>query len=382
MRKSPQRIATFLSAALSLMALSAPGFAQDTGQRPPTPVTVVTLQPQDVVLTADLPGRVTASLVAEVRPQVNGIVTDKLFEEGQAISKGDPMFHIDDAVYAAAKSAAEASLAQSKAQLDATERELKRVNDLLERKVASQQNYDDAVTTRDAAAAAVKAVEANLRSAEIDLDRTTVRAPISGLVGLSQVTQGALVTAGQSTPLTVIRDIDPVYVDVTQSAASVLRWRRSGNLVQASPDAEVKLLLADGTYYDKTGKLSAAEPHVNELTGVVVVRLEFPNPDKLLLPGMYVQVEVPEATIPDAILAPQEGVSRNRRGVPTAFVANADNVVEARTLTVVGDQGPFWVVTEGLAPGDKIIVAGLQKIAPGATVAPQERQADAAAPSQ
>ena len=219
MRKSPQRIATFLSAALSLMALSAPGFAQDTGQRPPTPVTVVTLQPQDVVLTADLPGRVTASLVAEVRPQVNGIVTDKLFEEGQAISKGDPMFHIDDAVYAAAKSAAEASLAQSKAQLDATERELKRVNDLLERKVASQQNYDDAVTTRDAAAAAVKAVEANLRSAEIDLDRTTVRAPISGLVGLSQVTQGALVTAGQSTPLTVIRDGERMTIDVTLGTA-------------------------------------------------------------------------------------------------------------------------------------------------------------------
>ena len=179
-------------------------------------------------------------------------------------------------------------------------------------------------------------------------------------------------------PLAVIRDIDPVFVDVTQSAASVLRWRRSGNIVQAEPDAEVRLLLADGSYYEQNGKLSAAEPHVNELTGVVVVRLEFPNPDGLLLPGMYVQVEVPEATIPNAILAPQEGVTRNRRGVPTAFVVNADNVIEARTLDVVGDQGPYWVVSEGLEDGDRIVVAGLQKIAPGAPVAPQERQAPAA----
>ncbi|CAN0581561.1 unnamed protein product, partial [Ectocarpus sp. 12 AP-2014] len=231
-----------------------------------------------------------------------------------------------------------------------------------------------------AAAANVKAVQANLRASRINLDRTTIRAPISGLVGISQVTQGALATAGQSAALAVIRDVDPVYVDVTQSAASVLRWRRSGQIAPAVPDAEVRLLLADGTHYDKSGKLSAAEPHVNELTGVVVVRLEFPNPDALLLPGMYVQVEVPEAIIPDAILAPQEGVSRNRRGVPTAFVANADNVVEARTLTVVGDQGPHWVVTEGLASGDRIIVAGLQRIGPGATVAPEERQTPA--PSQ
>lgn len=380
MRKSPQRTLTRLSAALVVLAFASAAAGQGAGQRPPTPVTVVTLEPQDVVLTANLPGRVTASLVAEVRPQVNGLVTEKLFEEGQSIKTGDPMFRIDDELYLAEQAAAQASLAQALAQLDATERELTRVQGLLDRNVASQQTYDDAITSRDAAAAAVKAVRANVRTTEINLERTTVKAPISGLVGLSQVTQGALVTAGQSTALTIIRDIDPVYVDVTQSAASVLRWRRSGNIVQASPEAEVKLRLADGTYYDHTGKLSAAEPHVNELTGVVVVRLEFPNPELLLLPGMYVQVEVPEAAIPNAILAPQEGVSRNRRGVPTAYIVNDQNVVEERTLTVVGDQGPFWVVSQGLEPGDKVIVAGLQKIAPGATVAPQERQA--AAPSQ
>ena len=378
----PHLSRTILSclSALALLSLAAAATAQQQGgEAPPTPVTVVTLQSQDVVLTADLPGRVTASRVAEVRPQVAGIITDRLFEEGQSIEEGDPMFHIDDAVYAAEKEAAEASLAQAQAQLEAASRELGRVNDLLSRNVATQQAYDDAVTSRDAASANVKAVQASLRASEINLERATIKAPISGLVGLSQVTQGALVTAGQANALTVIRDIDPVYVDVTQSAASVLRWRRSGNIVQAEPDAEVRLLLADRSYYEQTGKLSAAEPHVNELTGVVVVRLEFPNPDRLLLPGMYVQVEVPEATIPDAILAPQEGVSRNRRGVPTAFVVNADNVVEARTLEVVGDQGPYWVVTDGLESGDRIIVAGLQKIAPGATVAPQEREVQAQA---
>ncbi|WP_088652629.1 efflux RND transporter periplasmic adaptor subunit [Marinibacterium profundimaris] len=379
MRTLSRTPAIWLMAILALSLLFATsGLAQEGGERPPTPVTVVTLKAQDVVLTADLPGRVTASRVAEVRPQVNGIVTDKLFEEGQAIEEGQPMFHIDDDVYEADLAAAQASLAQSRAQLDAAERELKRVNDLLDRNVATQQAYDDAVTSRDAAAASVKAVEASLRASQINLERATIKAPISGLVGLSQVTQGALVTAGQSMPLAVIRDIDPVFVDVTQSAASVLRWRRSGNIVQAEPDAEVRLLLADGSYYEQNGKLSAAEPHVNELTGVVVVRLEFPNPDGLLLPGMYVQVEVPEATIPNAILAPQEGVTRNRRGVPTAFVVNADNVIEARTLDVVGDQGPYWVVSEGLEAGDRIVVAGLQKIAPGAPVAPQERQAPAA----
>lgn len=227
----------------------------------------------------------------------------------------------------------------------------------------------------DAARAAVKVAEAQVLAATIDMDRTTIRAPISGTVGLSQTTQGALVTAGQASALTVIRKLDPVYVDVTQSASEILEWRRSGQHLVEAPGSHVVLHLADGVPYEHHGILAAAEPHVNEQTGVIVLRLEFPNPDKFLLPGMYVQVELPQGVIKDAILAPQEGVTRDRRGRPLAMVVNDANQVETRELTVARDLGNTWVVTEGLAPGDRIIVAGLQKVAPGMTVLPEERAA-------
>ncbi len=348
---------------------------------PPPHVTVVTLKAEDVTLTMPLPGRVTASRVAEVRPQVNGLITERLFEEGRPVKEGDALYRIDDATYAALKAAASAGLAQAEAQLKQAEQEVTRQETLLQRSVSSQQNYDDAIAARDVAAASVKVAEANLLSAEIDLDRTTIRAPISGAAGLSQVTEGALVTSGQSTPLTVIRTLNPVNVDVTQSSAELLRWRRSAEMTgtDARDDAVLTLRLADGSTYEQTGKISAAEPHVNEQTGVIVLRLAFDNPDGLLLPGMYVQVEVPQTVVHDAILAPQEGVTRDRRGKPLAMVVNADNVVEARELTVQRDSGPFWVVTGGLASGDRIVVAGLQKIAPGQTVVPEERTPEPAA---
>ncbi|WP_289149767.1 efflux RND transporter periplasmic adaptor subunit [uncultured Salipiger sp.] len=357
-------------------AASALPVAAQQGEAPPQPVTVVTLESSDVTLTSALPGRVTASGVAEVRPQVGGIIDERLFEEGRDVTRGDPMYRIDSATYEAAKAAAEASLAQAEAQLASAEREATRQNELRERNVASQQTLDDALAARDVAAASVKVAEANLLSANIDLDRTTIRAPISGVAGLSEATQGALVTSGQTTALTTIRQLDPVYVDVTQSAAEVLRWRRSGQQVAEDSSAVVHLRLADGEIYEHAGYLAAAEPHVNELTGVIVLRLEFPNPERLLLPGMYVQVEVPQGQISGAILAPQEGVTRDRRGRPVAMVVNDENVVETRELTVQSDQGANWVVTGGLEAGDRIIVAGLQKVSVGMTVTPQERSAE------
>ncbi|SDE70453.1 membrane fusion protein, multidrug efflux system [Salipiger thiooxidans] len=357
-------------------AASALPVAAQQGEAPPQPVTVVTLESSDVTLTSALPGRVTASGVAEVRPQVGGIIDERLFEEGRDVTRGDPMYRIDSATYEAAKAAAEASLAQAEAQLASAEREATRQNELRERNVASQQTLDDALAARDVAAASVKVAEANLLSANIDLDRTTIRAPISGVAGLSEATQGALVTSGQTTALTTIRQLDPVYVDVTQSAAEVLRWRRSGQQVAEDSSAVVHLRLADGEIYEHAGYLAAAEPHVNELTGVIVLRLEFPNPERLLLPGMYVQVEVPQGQINGAILTPQEGVTRDRRGRPVAMVVNAENVVETRELTVQSDQGANWVVTGGLEAGDRIIVAGLQKVSVGMTVTPQERSAE------
>lgn len=365
--------------AAALLGPPPAAFAQAAGTPPPQAVTVVTLGSESVTLVAPLPGRVTASRVAEVRPQVNGIITERLFDEGAEVSQGDPLYRIDAASYEARVAAADAALSQAEATLRVAESEAKRQETLLGRSVVSQQNLDDAIAARDVADAAVKVARANLQSAQIDLDRTIIRAPVSGVAGFSETTQGALVTAGQATALTVIRDLDPVYVDVTQSAAELLRWRRA-NPSATGMDQTVKLRLADGSDYAETGRLEAAEPYVNELTGVVVLRLLFPNPDHLLLPGMYVQVELPQGIVENAVLAPQEGVGRDRRGQPTAMVVNADNVVELRHLTVLRDRGSDWIVTEGLAAGDRIVVEGLQKIAPGATVTPEERAPAAAAP--
>ena len=361
--------------ALVLACVSSAHAQQAGGAPPPQPVTVVTLEASDVTLISVLPGRVTASGVAEVRPQVSGIVTERMFEEGRPVEQGAALYHIDAASYEAAKAAAEAGLAQAQAQQRSAEREEKRQQELRERAVVSQQVLDDAVATLESANAAVKVAEAQVQAAAIDLDRTTIRAPISGVVGLSQTTQGALVTAGQASALTVIRKLDPVYVDVTQSVADLLKWRRSGQQLAAEKSTVVTLRLADGTAYEHQGFLAAAEPHVNEQTGVVVLRVEFPNPDQFLLPGMYVQVEMPQAVIENAILAPQEGVTRDRRGRPMAMVVNAQNQVETRELTVQRDQGNQWVVTDGLQAGDRVIVGGLQKVAAGMTVVPEERQA-------
>ncbi|MEQ8965498.1 MAG: efflux RND transporter periplasmic adaptor subunit [Azospirillaceae bacterium] len=366
-----------LALALVLTAGAGAALAQgQQGERPPQPVTVVTVQPETVTLSSTLPGRVAASEQAEVRPQVDGIITDRLFEEGGEVAAGDPLYTIDAASYEAAVARAEAEVAQARAEFGAAEKEAERARALVARNVASEQNLDQAASARDAAAAAVQVAEARLRSARIELDRTTIRARVSGEIGLSRTSRGALVSASQTEPLAVIRKIDPVHVDVTQSAAELVRWRRG----QAQDDLgaasrEVALTLADGSTFAQTGTLTAAEPHVDEQTGVVVLRLEFANPEELLLPGMYVQVEMPTGTAEGVFLTPQEGVSRDRRGRPTALVVNADNVVEERSLTVLRDRGSDWIVGEGLSAGDRVIVAGLQKVAPGQTVAPEERAA-------
>jgi membrane fusion protein (multidrug efflux system) len=378
MLKAWARAAAAAAAAIAI----APGMAgaQAPGGGQPPAVTVVTLQPQDVTLTATLPGRVVASGAAEVRPQVNGVIVERLFDEGADVAVGDPLYRIDEATYRAAVTSAEAQVAQAEARLRAAAREEERVKTLIARAVASEQSYDEALAAREAAEALVAVAEANLDAARIDLDRTMVRAQLSGVIGRSLTTQGVLVTASQPEPMAVIRTLDPVLVDVTQSAAEVLAWRQGQAAAQAEGVAQtVTLTLADGSTYAETGSLTAAEPYVNELTGVVTLRLTFPNPDRLLLPGMYVQVEMPQALVRDAILAPMEGVSRDRRGRPTALVINAENVVEARELTVLQAQDADWVVTSGLSAGDRLIVAGLQKARPGAPVAPQERGADAAA---
>lgn len=358
------------------LSAQAPG-----GEMPPPAVTVVTLKAEDVTLTASLPGRVVASAEAELRPQVGGLIVERLFEEGSPVAKGDPLYRIDPRTYEAAVAQAQAALAQAQAQADAARREAERVVTLRDRRVASEQTQDSAIAARDAAEAAVKAAQAQVLTAQIDLDRTTITAPIDGVIGLAQVSPGALVTAGQAVPLAVIRRIDPVRVDVTQSAAEITRWQRMGPeaALPEGTDRTVTLRLADGSTYEHTGSMTAAEPHVDETTGVITLRMEFANPDGFLLPGMFVLADIPQAQLKGAILAPQEGVTRDRRGRPVAMVVNQQNVVEERTLEIAQDRGSQWVVTDGLAPGDRVVVAGLQRIGPGATVAPQERGAQAAA---
>ncbi len=365
-----------------LMLLVAPAVAPaqaPSGERPPQAVTVRTLSTQNVTLIAELPGRVVASGVAEVRPQVDGIIVERLFEEGSDVTVGQPLYRIDDATYRARVASAEAQVAEAQATLRAAERDANRQGALVRERVASERTFDEAVAARDTAAAAVQVAEAAVRSAQIDLDRTIIKAPLEGVIGRSLTTQGALVTSGQAQPLATIRQIDPVLVDVTQSAAEILAWRRgllAEGLKEASPT--VSLTLADGSRYDHTGALTAAEPYVNEQTGVVTLRLEFPNPHRLLLPGMYVRVSLPQGLVRGAVLAPQRGVQYDRRGRPTAMVVNADSVVEERVLDIIEAKGTDWIVRSGLAAGDRLIIEGLQKVRPGAPVTPEE-QAPAAA---
>lgn len=364
-------------AGCAALALTLPSVLR-AQEAPPTAVTVVTVQPETATLTTTLPGRVVASAVSEVRPQVAGIITERLFDEGGSVEAGEALYTIDPATYEAAVAQASASVSAAEAQLRAAERDQERAETLLSRDVGTQQTLDDAITAREAAAAQLLVAKAQLRSAQIELDRTTIRARLSGEIGRSLTSRGALVTTGQAEPLAVIRNIDPVFVDVTQSAAEMLQWRRENADPQASrKDRIVTLILTDGSEYDQTGTLTAAETQVDERTGVVVLRMEFENPDKLLLPGMYVQVVMPTTTVEGVYLVPQEGVSRDRRGRPIAWVVNPDNVVELREINIVEDRDADWVVDAGLEPGDRIIVEGLQKTAPGATVSPEERQATA-----
>lgn len=366
---------------VAALLLTGPATAQQAGgEAPPPAVTVVTLHSEDVTLTSTLPGRVVASAEAELRPQVNGIITERLFSEGSPVEAGDPLYRIDPRTYEAAVAQATASLAQARAQADAATRDAERVATLRDRSVASEQTQDAAIAARDAANAAVAVAEAQLLTAQIDLDRTTITAPLEGVIGLAQASQGALVTASQAAPLAVIRSIDPVRVDVTQSAAEIIRWQRQGaeSALPRDIDRTVTLHLADGTSYEHTGSITGAEPHVDETTGVVTLRMEFSNPDGLLLPGMYVLAEIPTAKMQDVILAPQEGVNRDRRGRPVAMVANADNLVEERLLDIVQDRGNTWVVRDGLVDGDRLIIAGFQRIAVGMPVTPEEQAAEPA----
>lgn len=347
------------------------------GERPPAEVIVVTVAPQQVGLTTELPGRAVAYRKAEVRPQVSGLLQKRMFEEGTTVEAGQQLYQIDAARYEAAAQTATANLAKTKANATSALAREKRYQNLLGQKAISQQDYDDALATSRQAAADVAVSEAALATAQIDLEYTRVVAPISGRIGKSNVTEGALVSAQQAGVLATIHQLDPIYVDLAQPASRILDLRRqimSGELA-ARDSAPVRVTLEDGTVYPHEGELQFTEMNVNESTGTVVVRALFPNPDQILLPGMFVRAQIQEGVRDQALLVPQRGVTRDRDGNATAMVVNRENKVELRTLVTTRAVGNQWLVESGLAAGDRVIVEGVQKVAPGATVSPTEADA-------
>ena len=321
-------------------------------------VGVVTLQPQAYTLVSDLPGRTIAYRVAEVRPQVNGIILKRLFKEGSEVKEGQQLYQIDPSVY-------EATLASAQANLQSTRSLSDRYKQLVNEQAVSRQEYDDAQAKRLQA-------EATLKSAQIDLRYTKVLAPISGRIGRSAVTEGALVSNGQATAMATIQQLDPIYVDVTQSSAELLKLRReqeSGKLKKVGDNAaEVSLKLEDGSNYAQKGRLEFSEVSVDETTGSVTLRAVFPNPEHNLLPGMFVHARLNNGVNETAILAPQQGVTRDLKGQATALVVDKDNKVELRQLKASRTVGNDWLIEEGLNAGDRLITEGLQYVKPGVEV--------------
>lgn len=339
-----------------------------------TPVGVVTLTSQSVTLSKELPGRVSASQIAEIRPQVNGIIQHRLFTEGTEVKKGQALYQIDPAIFEAQVATDKAAIKKAEANIANARAKLKRYKNLLKTKAVSQQDYDEAEASFKSAEADLLTAKAQLKRAEINLNYTKVKSPIQGQIGKSEVTAGALVNANQEDALATVTQLDPIYVDLTQSSTELTRLKQaiaSGKLTRDKAlHSKVDLVLEDGSRYPYQGTLKFSEVTVNPSTGSVSLRVEFPNPDKMLLPGMYVRAAIVEGVKSNAILAPQRGVNRNTKGQPTALVVNKDNKVESRVLTVDRTLGANWLVTDGLNEGDRLIVEGLQKIRPGAPVSP------------
>jgi len=362
---------SYAACALAAAAtLSAAGCRKAQAPPPPGPVEVsaVAVRPERVVLTTELPGRTAAYLVAEVRPQVSGSLQQRLFVEGSDVKAGSVLYRIDPAPYQAAYDQAKATLAVAEANLPATRARAERLKGLVEIHAVGQQDYDDAAAALLRAEASVASARAAMESARINLAYTPLKAPISGRIGRSAVTVGAMVTAYQPVALAVIQQLDPIYVDVTQSSADLLRLRRglaSGELKNTGSLRNVKLMLEDGTPYSREGKLQFRDVTVDPTTGSVVLRMVFPNPDYVLLPGMFVRAIVEEGVNEQGILAPQQGVTRNRRGDAVALVVDNEGKVAQRALEVDRAIGDRWLVTKGLAAGDQVIVDNLQKIRPG-----------------
>ncbi len=345
------------------------GGAGALGQMPPPELGVVTLVAEPADLTLELVGRATPYRIAEVRPQVGGIIKSREFQEGGEITAGQPLYLIDPARYEAARDSAEAALVRARATRERAEKKADRYTDLLKSKAGSQEQFDDAQAALKESAADVQVAAADLTKARIELEYTRITSPIDGQIGRSTVTQGALVTANQAQALATVQQLDPIYVDLTQSAAQQLRLRRAleDGRLRRSGDGPPKatLTLEDGSTYPHEGRLEFAEVSVDQGTGTVTLRATFPNPDHVLLPGMFVRAQVEEGTRQEAILVPQQGIQRDRQGQAVALVLNDEDLVEQRQVETDRALGSRWLINEGLKPGDRVIVEGVQKAKPG-----------------
>jgi membrane fusion protein (multidrug efflux system) len=356
----------------ALALLTACGGDDPKQHQPPAPEAgYVTVTAQDVPLVVELAGRTTAFETSDVRPQVNGVIKARRFTEGSVVRQGQTLYEIDPSLYRAAVAQAQANLANAVAAQAAAEAKAARYKPLADIEAVSKQDYTDAAAGAKEATAQVAQMRAALQTAQINLRYTTVPAPISGRTGRSMVTTGALVTSGQANALTTVERLDPIYVDMQQSSADLVALRRelsSGGVMPSSTG--VKLTLEDGSPYGYDGRLEFAEAIVDPATGSVTLRASFPNPQGLLLPGMFVRARLSQVTARNAVLAPQAAVSRDPRGVATVYVVGPDSKAQLRNITANTTYGDKWIVTAGLAPGEKVITEGLDRIKPGQQVQP------------
>jgi len=347
--------------------------ARQAATPPPPEVGTITVATTPVPLARELPGRVSAFRVAEVRARVTGIVQKRLFDEGADVKENQPLFKIDPAPYEAALESAQAGLARAEATVGNRRLSAKRIGDLIATNAVARQEYDDALSAQKTAEADVAANRAAVKTARLNLGYTSVTSPIAGRIGRAAVTEGGFAQASSATLLATVQQLDPVYVDVTWSATELARLRQdiaAGKIQVAGGPAEVTVILQDGRPYAEKGKLEFADASVDPSTGSISLRAVVPNPRGELLPGLFVRARLPEGTTPNAILVPQKGVTRDATGRATALVVTADKKVERRLITTDRAVGNAWLVTEGLVTGDQVIVEGVQKVRPGVTVNP------------
>lgn len=375
---SLRHLLRFLVLVVTLTSCASPDAAAEKPAGKPVEVAVVTIEPTSVTLTRELPGRVAARRVSEVRARVDGIVETLAFTEGSDVQEGQELYRIEAAPYQAELAAARANLARAEAAQVSAKLLADRDEKLLESHVVSREDQETSSANLRAANAEVAAARAAVEAARINLQYTTVEAPIAGRIGRSAVTEGAYVQRSTATLMATIQQLDTVYVYITQSSAEILRLRRAieSNRIQSGGEAaKLTLILEDGSEYEHTGTLEFADATVDESTGSISLRAVFANPRGELLPGMFVRARVEQGTQPNALLVPQRGVTRDPKGQAIALVVNADDVVESRSLVAEQSVGNAWLVSEGLAPGDRVIVDGLQKVRPGDAVTVTEATA-------